>query len=235
MDDAMGDVAGLVIAGEPMRLHAGRALYWPARERLLIADLHLGKGDILRAAGIPVPSGGTAHDLARLDALLHATSARELWVLGDFLHGRRSQRVEAAWRALLAAHVDVVASVVAGNHDRSLVPDAVGIVHLPDDVRDGPFRFRHMPLDDSDGGDGFDAASGHVICGHVHPEVRLPGLPGRHPALALEAHQTILPAFSAFTGGRELEPDQSWIACAGGALAGHRDRAWRRDPQIPRG
>ncbi|MGY0611162.1 ligase-associated DNA damage response endonuclease PdeM [Luteimonas sp. A501] len=223
----MGDVADLRIAGEPMRLHAERALYWPARGRLLIADLHLGKGDILRAAGIPVPTGGTGHDLARLDALLRATAARELWVLGDFLHGRRHPRVEAAWRALLAAHPGVVASVVAGNHDRSLAPEAVGIVCLPDDVRDGPFRFRHVPVagPDSDPA-GFDRATGYVICGHVHPVVRLPGLPGRHPALALEAHQAILPAFSAFTGGCELGPDRSWIACAGGALPGHRARAW---------
>ena len=28
----------IVIAGEPMRLYADRALYWPARQRLLIAD-----------------------------------------------------------------------------------------------------------------------------------------------------------------------------------------------------
>ncbi|MEN1939813.1 ligase-associated DNA damage response endonuclease PdeM [Luteimonas sp. MJ246] len=232
MDEAPGDVADLLIAGEPMRLHADRALYWPARGRLLIADLHLGKGDILRAAGIPVPTGGTGHDLARLDALLRATGSRELWVLGDFLHGRRHPRFEAAWRALLAAHPGVVASVVAGNHDRSLAPDAVGIVHLPDDVRDGPFRFRHepVPVPDSDQA-GVDQSTGHVICGHVHPVVRLPGLPGRHPALALAAHQAILPAFSAFTGGQVLEPGQSWIACADGTLAGHMDREWRAGPR----
>ena len=211
----------LLLAGEPMRLLADRALYWPARRRLLIADLHLGKGDIMRAAGIPVPSGGTGHDLARLDALLHGTGARELWVLGDFLHGRRHARVEAAWRGLLAAHPDCVASVVAGNHDRALVADAAGVVHLPDDVRDGPFRFRHLPLQTP------DAAPGHVLCGHVHPVVRLPGLPGRHPALALDAHQAILPAFSAFTGGWLLPEEQAWIACASGELVGHGDAAWR--------
>lgn len=205
----------LVLAGETMRLFADRALYWPARGRLLIADLHLGKGDILRAAGIPVPSGGTGHDLARLDALLRTTGASELWVLGDFLHGRRHARVEAAWRRLLAAHPDCVASVVAGNHDRALVADAVGVVFLPDDVRDGPFRFRHAPLEQADPG------AGHVLCGHVHPVVRLPGLPGRHPALVLEARQTILPAFSAFTGGWLLHGGQRWIACAGGELVAH--------------
>lgn len=209
----MPDALELSLAGEAMCLYAERALYWPARERLLIADLHLGKGDMLRAAGIAVPSGGTAHDLARLDALLRRTGARQLWILGDFLHGRHHVQVDAAWRALLAAHPDCSAAVVAGNHDRSLLADGVGVVRLPDDVRDGPFRFRHHPLDRA------DPSAGHVVCGHLHPVVRLPGLPGRHAALALDPHQAILPAFSAFTGGWLLEADRAWIACAGGVLA----------------
>ena len=46
------------------------------------------------------------------------------------------------------------------------------------------------------------------------------GLPGRYPALALDPHQSILPAFSAFTGGWLLEEGRSWIACAHGELVG---------------
>lgn len=224
MDERGGAAADLVIAGEAMRLFAGRALYWPARSRLLVADLHLGKGDILRGAGIPVPSGGTGLDLARLGALLERTQATQLWVLGDFLHGARQPRVEAAWRAFMGGHPGCVASVIAGNHDRALVPDAAGLVHLPDDVCDGPFRFRHMPVDEPGGAE-------HVICGHVHPVVRLPGLPGRFPALVLDHHQAILPAFSVFTGGWLVEDDRSWIACARGELVGHRDAAWRAGPE----
>lgn len=241
MDERVDAAAELVIAGERMRLLADRALYWPARNRLLIADLHLGKGDILRSAGIPVPSGGTRHDLSRLGALLEATSAHQIWILGDFLHGARQPRVEAAWRRFLAAHPGCSASVIAGNHDRALVPDAAGLVHLPDDVRDGPFRFRHMPVE----GPGAAQATAppappsdgqaHVICGHLHPVVRLPGLRGRFPALALDPWQTILPAFSAFTGGWLLEGERSWIACAHGAVVGHRDSGWRAQAGAPGG
>jgi len=241
MDERVEAAAELVIAGERMRLLADRALYWPARNRLLIADLHLGKGDILRSAGIPVPSGGTRHDLSRLGALLEATGAHQIWILGDFLHGARHPRVEAAWRRFLAAHPGCSASVIAGNHDRALVPDAAGLVHLPDDVRDGPFRFRHMPVE----GPGAAQASAppalppdgqaHVICGHLHPVVRLLGLRGRFPALALDPGQTILPAFSAFTGGWLLEGERSWIACAHGAVVGHRDSGWRAQAGEPGG
>ena len=233
MDERVEAAVDLVIAGERMRLLADRALYWPARNRLLIADLHLGKGDILRSAGIPVPSGGTRHDLSRLGALLEATGAHQIWILGDFLHGARQPRVEAAWRRFLAAHPGCSASVIAGNHDRALVPDAAGLVHLPDDVQDGPFRFRHMPPNDAGSTVAGaqpalpEAEPAHVICGHLHPVVRLPGLRGRFPALVLGPEQTILPAFSAFTGGWLLEEDRSWIACAHGAVVGHRDSEWR--------
>ena len=41
--------------GEPVHALADRALWWPARRRLVIADLHLGKGDAFRHAGIAVP------------------------------------------------------------------------------------------------------------------------------------------------------------------------------------
>jgi hypothetical protein len=47
-------------------LVGARALYWPARRALLIADLHLGKADVFRRAGIALPSGGTGEDLQRL-------------------------------------------------------------------------------------------------------------------------------------------------------------------------
>jgi len=212
----MPDALELRLAGEPVHALADRALYWPARRRLLIADLHLGKGDILRAAGIAVPSGGTRHDLSRLDGLLQRTGARELWILGDFLHGARHPGVEQAWRDLLAAHPALAVAVVAGNHDRALRADALQVELLPGEVRDGPFRFRHHPLDGAAAGDG------HVLCGHVHPVVGLPGLPGRFPAFLLEPGQMVLPAFSAFTGGcRVDDPERQWIACAKGELVAH--------------
>lgn len=201
------------LAGEPMQVLADRALYWPARRRLLIADLHLGKGNIFRSAGIAVPSGGTAHDLVRLDLLLRSSGARELWILGDFLHGARHADVEQAWTALLAAHPRVDVGVVAGNHDRALDAGALRVDLLPDDICDGPFRFRHHPLLARDTG------GAHVVCGHRHPVVRIPDFPGRYPAFLMEGFQTVLPAFSAFTGGDRIDERASrWIACVNGEL-----------------
>ena len=212
----MPTVHELRLAGQPMRVFADRALYWPARRRLLIADLHLGKGNVFRSAGISVPTGGTRHDLARLDVLMHDSGARELWILGDFLHGARHADVEQAWTAFMAAHPRVHVGVVAGNHDRALVASELGVALVPDDIREGPFRFRHHPLAAA------DAGGAHVLCGHLHPVIRVPHLPGRYPAFLLQPAQTILPAFSAFTGGHRIDDRRSpWIACVEGELLAH--------------
>lgn len=82
------------LAGEQVLLLGARALYWPARKALLIADLHLGKADVFRRAGIGLPSGGTGDDLDRLSALLHQHAVDTLWILGDVLHGAAHR---AAW------------------------------------------------------------------------------------------------------------------------------------------
>jgi DNA ligase-associated metallophosphoesterase len=194
------------IAGEPMRLYAERALLWPARQRLLIADLHLGKGDVFRRAGIAVPGGGTADDLARLDRVLAASGATSLWVLGDVLHGAAHaapwRRVFDAWRA---RHPRLEIAAIGGNHDRALAPAALGIDLLGDAVVDAPFALRHAPI----------AHRRHVICGHLHPALSLPGLRRRWPAFWLQTAMTVLPAFSAFTGGagNRVDDEGRFVLC----------------------
>ena len=208
----MAEALDLAIAGELVRLLADRALYRPARGRLLIADLHLGKGDTFRAAGIPVPTGGTARDLARLGALLAATDASSLWILGDFLHARRNPAVDAAWRAFRGTHPHVAFAVVPGNHDRALDAAVAGVELVREGTHEGPFVFRHAPPAGAD-------MRGHVLCGHVHPVLRLPGA-GRHPLFWLRPHATVLPAFSAFTGGHAVAREDSAgsVVCNGSEL-----------------
>src|SRR5690606_41542861 len=109
------------LAGEPVRLLGARALYRPRARALLVADLHLGKGDAFRRAGISVPGGGTAHDLPRLDALLAAREVEVLWILGDLLHGPapRAHWLQA-WLQWRARHPRLRLRVLRGSHDRAL-------------------------------------------------------------------------------------------------------------------
>ena len=98
----------VVWAGEPVLLLPERALWWPARRTLLLADLHLGKAASFRAAGQPVPAGTTQRNLDRLDALIAVHGAQSLVVLGDFLHAAQARTPAlldalAHWRARHAA------------------------------------------------------------------------------------------------------------------------------------
>lgn len=202
----MADELPLLRAGESLILLGARALYWPARQALLIADLHMGKADVFRRSGIALPAGGTRTDLQRLQSLLDTYTCRELWILGDILHGPAHRAAWyqqwLAWRERNAA-LDV--HVLRGNHDRQL-PHAQLQVHIHDEVRLQPFLLRHEPMPD---------AALHVIAGHLHPQIALPPLRRRFPAFWLRERMTILPAFSAFTAGIMPAPAHSerMIAC----------------------
>ena len=80
------------VAGEHLVLLPDRAIWIPERRMVIVADLHWGKAAAFRAAFVPVPTGTTARDLARLTRVLHETAATSLVVLGDLLHARAGDR-----------------------------------------------------------------------------------------------------------------------------------------------
>ena len=206
----MSDFVALEIAGEIVHLHADRAIFWPRENALLIADLHLGKADTFRSAGIPLPSGGTRHDLLRLSRLFEKTRADRLIVLGDMLHSTANERSwRATWDEWRSERNDVRIDVIAGNHDRNLNNVSLDVrVHASRLLLE-PFDLRHAPSN----------TSAHVICGHVHPVVRIGNLAKRWPAFVLHDTHTIIPAFSAFTGGSLISAKDTRIAvCNGDAI-----------------
>lgn len=210
------------LGGEAMRLMGDRALHWPARQRLLIADLHLGKADVFRQAGVGMPSGGTRHDLRRLDVLLADTHAVELWILGDVLHGPALQsRWRGHWDEWRARHRKLRIVALAGNHDRALATAGLGLELAGVVAEEAPFALRHDPE---------PHPSLHVLCGHLHPLAQLPGMRRRWPAFWLRERMTLLPAFSEFTAG--VVPRQSagerLVACVEGeaiSLPAHNERS----------
>ncbi|KQP23533.1 ligase-associated DNA damage response endonuclease PdeM [Pseudorhodoferax sp. Leaf267] len=190
-------------AGETLVLLPERALWWPARRMLLIADLHLGKAATFRAAGQPVPAGTTQENLARLDALIAQHGARHLVVLGDFLHAEQARTTSllaalAAWRARYGG---LAITLVRGNHDSHAgdPPADLGIAIVDEPYLVGPFALCHHPQ---------THATHFVLAGHVHPACLLFGA-GRDrlrlPCFVADAGQAVLPAFGEFTGGWRVE------------------------------
>jgi DNA ligase-associated metallophosphoesterase len=157
---------------------------------------------VFRRAGIAVPRGGTTQDLQRLDALVESSGARELYVLGDLLHGPVP---EAAWREAWlrwrARRPALRVAVLAGNHDRRLAQAGLDVEPLPPSVQAAPFQLAHLPPASTPGE--------MTLCGHLHPVVRIEGR--RWPCFWFRDRKLVLPAFSAFTGGHALEAGDGWL------------------------
>ena len=204
----------IALAGETAVLLPERGLWWPRMSLLAIADLHLGKGDHFRRAGIALPRGGTALDLQRLDALLEATRATRLLVLGDLLHAAVNDAPwRTAWSRWRAGRAALSVELVSGNHDRALrtqsgLAETLGLHVHGALLAFAPFVFVHDPADAAD-------AAGYRLGGHLHPVVRLPGVP-RLPAFHFDEKAGVLPAFTAFAGGWRVdrEPGTRLFACA---------------------
>jgi DNA ligase-associated metallophosphoesterase len=191
------------LAGEEVLLLPQKALYWPARQTLLVADIHFGKAASFRALGVPVPRGTTSENLATLDTLLLAHDIRRIVFLGDFLHAKAAQ-APATLQAMLewrCRHGELELLLVRGNHDwRAGDPSALLRIALVDEpFACGPFALCHHPGLDCDG---------YAIAGHVHPVYHLRTARDslRLPCFLLGTQRAILPAFGAFTGGHSLIP-----------------------------
>jgi uncharacterized protein len=193
-----------IISGEQLLLLAERAIYWPRRHTLIVADLHLGKAATFRAAGLAVPEGAAAADLVRLSRAIARTEAQRLLLLGDLLHARQGRDAAtlatfAAWREQHAA-LDVV--LVRGNHDRSAgdPPQEWRIDCVDEPWNALPFVLRHYPASDP---------AGYTLAGHVHPAVQLRGRGKqreRLPCFVFGPEGAILPAFGSFTGAAVVRP-----------------------------
>jgi DNA ligase-associated metallophosphoesterase len=186
------------VAGEDLLLLPEKAVYWPAQDMLIIADIHFGKAASFRALGVPVPRGTTTENLNALDALIERHGARQVAFLGDFLHARAAhasstQQAMLAWRASRRA---LRLLLVRGNHDRHAGDPAAALgIELVDEPHAiGPFAFCHHP--DLD-------APGYALAGHVHPAwvlaTRFDAL--RLPCFVVGRRRMILPSFGSFTGG----------------------------------
>lgn len=220
----------LEITGETLELRPERAVFWRARQTLLVADLHIGKSAAYRHGGIPVPDP-SLDDLERLSALISRLRAKRLLVLGDLIHAAEGLTANVLddlfnWRA---GHRDLGVGLVTGNHDRieeGLFRDLC-IEDLGQEIKEGPFLFRHDP-------EVVDARNGsYLLGGHVHPAARLRGGPWqslRLPCFVFGHGRAILPAFGGFTGTARFAAqrgDRVFVIADGNVIEARRDPSSR--------
>jgi len=194
----------ITLAGERVVLLRDKALCWPIRRTVFIADTHFGKTATFRAHGIPVGDETLEDDLGRLSGIVRQTGCERLVILGDLIHARRGRSPATLnrvteWRN---QHPSLTIELVRGNHDRAAGPpvDEWNIHTLPTSFRDGPFVFSHEPA---------AATEGFVLAGHLHPKVVLPLEAGgkvKLPCFWVREDVMVLPAFGSFIDSAAVEP-----------------------------
>lgn len=191
------------VAGETFVLLPERAVFWPARRTLFVADYHLGKAASFRSAGIPMPAGTTSENVERLDRAVARTGATSVVFLGDFLHSAagRAPRTLARFARWREERRDLELTLVRGNHDARAgdPPQEWSVRTIDAGERVGPFVLNHEPG---------ATRGGYALAGHVHPAVRLSDGDAslRLPCFWFGARYGVLPAFGAFTGCAVVMP-----------------------------
>ena len=188
------------------------ALYWPARNALLVADLHLEKASWFARLGQFLPPFDSLATLTALEREVEATGATTLYCLGDSFHDRLGcDRLPADARALLTAMTARLDWVwITGNHDAGFVDHCGGRIAIEVEVDGLVLRHEADPADPRP-----------ELSGHFHPKFRL-NLRGRHVSrrcFVATDRKLILPAFGSLTGGLDAHHPEILRKVGPGAAA----------------
>ena len=190
-----------MILGQEMCLLPEKALFWPSKDMLIIADLHLGKAGHFRKSGIPIPSAIHLHDLDLLTSLLHQTHACHLLFLGDLFHSTPNHewlQFEQWLQSWLNKNPTHRATLAMGNHDIHGEKQLPSCLSICAQYEEEGIVFSHEPVHPSS-----ILPHQYNLSGHLHPAVNL-RLRGRSavklPCFYLGKKQGILPAFGQFNG-----------------------------------
>lgn len=178
-----------------------RAIYLPATETLVLADLHLGRAAV---SNVSVPLGESTDLLDRLSRLRSVFDPTTVVFAGDLLHSFSTvpDGVGETIAELYDRCVDdgVEAVAIEGNHDRLL--EGVWPASIEQAIK----------LDDGTvichGHEEPDQSGERYLIGHDHPAITIEGV--KRPCLCVDptgyrdTELIVLPAFTRLAGGVEL-------------------------------
>jgi len=199
-------------AGETFFATPEGALYWPAQDTLLVADLHLEKASWYASGGQFLPPYDSVATLSALTEVVRRTGVSRLYCLGDSFHDRFGcDRLPAEARAQL---LDLTASLdwtwIIGNHDPGFADHCGGT--LVEEAEVAGIVLRH------------EAARGETrpeMSGHYHPKYRV-SVKGRQVSrrcFVASDSKLILPAFGSLTGGLDASHPEILKQVGGQAAA----------------
>jgi DNA ligase-associated metallophosphoesterase len=183
--------------GATFRAAGDAALYWPDKNALLVADLHLEKGSSFAArGGQMLPPYDSQESLVRLKHVVREYGAKRVYCLGDNFHDDDGEARISGAAALLLAELTGGTEWhwIVGNHDPGLTATWGGAVHREIETNGIMLRHNIVPTDPRP-----------EISGHYHPKLRFSAR-GRmisRRCFLQSGHRLILPAFGALTGGMD--------------------------------
>jgi DNA ligase-associated metallophosphoesterase len=181
-------------AGETFHASPDGALFWPAQNALLVADLHLEKASWFARFGQFLPPYDSHATLTALAREVERTGASRLYCLGDSFHDRFGcDRLPSNARELLT---DLTSKLdwtwIVGNHDPGFADHCGG--RLAEEVELAGIILRHEAVRDDPRPE---------ISGHFHPKLRvhLSGRSVSRRCFVVSSTKIIMPAFGSLTGG----------------------------------
>ena len=188
------------------------ALFWPSRQALLVADLHLEKASWFARLGQMLPPYDSVATLADLTAVVAATGAREIWCLGDSFHDKHGcDRLPERARDMLTGLTGATRwTWITGNHDAGFVDHCGGTIVEEALVDELVLRHEADP-----------AEARPELSGHFHPKLRITqrGRQVSRRCFVATATKLVLPAFGALTGGLDVNHPEIVRAVGGRAQA----------------
>lgn len=199
-------------AGETFFPSMDGALFWPAKQALLVADLHLEKASWFARLGQFLPPYDSLATLSALLDEVERSGASRLYCLGDSFHDRFGcHRLPVNARELLqqlTSRLDW--TWIVGNHDPGFADHCGG--RISDEVELGGIVLRHEAARDE---------SRPEISGHFHPKLRMQ-IKGRRVSrrcFVASTNKIIMPAFGSLTGGLDAHHPEILGSVGTGAAA----------------
>lgn len=173
-----------------------KAVLIPSENIMILADLHLGKIEHFRAAGINLPLAAATQTQHKIVTLIEKHQPSRVIFLGDLFHSVQNQSYDS-FQKTISSFTHITFDLVIGNHDIMHLDDYTNLgLKVYNELFINDLWLTHEPQDELKTGL-------YNLAGHIHPGVRLKGK-GRQkltlPCYYFGTHSGILPAFGYFTG-----------------------------------
>lgn len=184
------------LAGNELLLLTEKAVWLEYEKTLLIADVHLGKIEHFRKAGIGIPHLATTVTQDRLESLLIKMEPSRVIFLGDLFHSKMNHSFDQ-FKYLTDTYDKTEFHLVMGNHDIMPTNSYHELnIKIYSELIIGNLWLTHEPQDELKEGL-------YNLAGHIHPGVKLKGKARQSitlPCFYFGPQRGLLPAFGYFTG-----------------------------------